>query len=157
MDNIKAAAHQFSRVTPSQSGEKQRDEGYISSQTEASMQKREEGKGAAVSHSSQPSHASELVDRRTNILLEQRKQDLAVQVSEKEQSGEHIERIEELNAQRQLESRAAANKEKIKSSYAALQAHTNKSDNVSAKVEQNVESQSQTQKSSNPEPINLVV
>ena len=155
MDNIKATAHQYSRVTPSQSGEKQRDEGFISSQTEASKQKREEVKSVAANQQSQLSHAAELIDKQTNVLVEQRKQDLAVQVSEKDKSSEQIERLEELNAQRQLESRAAANKEKIKSSYSAVQVNSSQNQPETHKAEKN--EQQQSQKSSNPEPINLVV
>jgi len=155
MDNIKAIAHQFSRVTPSQSGEKQRYEGFISAQADSSKSKREEVKNVAANHHAQFNQSSEITDRRTNALLEQRKQDMAAQLSEKDKARDRTDKQEELSAQRQLETRAAANKQKIKSSYSAVQSHNQQGKPDLHKAEQVAESQ--TKKSSNPEPINLVV
>ena len=160
MDKIKATSSQFNRVNPSQSGAKERDEGFVSSRADVSKAKSQVA--ATKSADAQAAKATDLVDNRSNILVEQRKQALAKQISEKEKAREQQEKQEELSAQRQLEARAAANKQKIKSSYHAVQTNNNqpKPDDINSgqsAAQSTNQSSADSSKPSGPDPINLVV
>lgn len=155
MDSIKAASHQSGRVTPSQSGAKERDEGFVASRNDVSRGNADDVKASAVAQKPESSQSNDVTDRRSNALVEQRKQELAKKASKQDGTQEQTERLEQLSAQRQLESRAAANKQKIKNSYDAVQQGNNQQH-----AEANRAAQSETtntHQKSKPEPINLVV
>jgi len=157
MDNIKVSANQFSRVTPSQNGAKERDEGFVAARADIRKDKTE-----GSHRSSNDSHPKRANDDNANIqnnsLVEQRRRDLAKQISTKELAQEQVKQAEELSALRQLESRAAANKQKIEGSYHAVQQnnHHHKAEEMRDKQSSSADTASKT-KSQVPDPINLVV
>lgn len=151
MDNMKITANQPHRVTQSQSGAKERDEGFVAAQVDANKAKHE----AAPTNSSndKAQHAQEASEDHSQKLIEQRKRALAEQLSERDKAREQSRQNEELSAQRKIESRAAANREKIKDSYDAV----SHSDNQ-ARSEKTAANESKAESSdNNKDPINLVV
>jgi len=153
MDNMKISANQAHRISQSQSGAKERDEGFIASHASAHESKSDT---AAVAKQSNSVHNERDVaaDRARN-LIEQRKRSEAQQLSEKDKASEQQQKNDELSAQRQIESRAAANREKIKGSYDSV-SHTNK--NIDEKSTNNVPKESSNRNNEDkPDPINLVV
>lgn len=151
MDNIKITANQFDRVTPSQSGSKERDEGFVASQVTANKAQQETNVGKSDIHKQH--NTEEVTDNRTNNLIEQRKRALAQHLTEKDKVNEQLKRNEELSAQRLIESRAAVNREKIKDSYDAV-----KDNDTQVKAEKIPVNESMADSSeNNKNPINLVV
>jgi len=157
MDNIKVSANQFSRVTPSQNGAKERDEGFVAARADIRKDKTEGSHSS--SNDSQPKRSNDdNANIQNNSLVEQRRRDLAKQISTKELAQEQVKQAEELSALRQLESRAAANKQKIEGSYHAVQQdnHHHKAEEMRNKHTSSTDTASKT-KSQVPDPINLVV
>lgn len=151
MDNMKITSNQYDRVSPSQSGAKERDEGYVSSPQDAAKGRHEVGAGKANNPSAHTStHVSEDHSQR---LIEQRKRDLAQQLSEQDKAREQMQQNEDLSAQRKLESRAAANREKIKDSYDAVK----QSDNQARAEKMAADDSSPNNPDKHVDPINLVV
>lgn len=151
MDNMKISADQAHRVSPSHSGAKERDEGYVASQTSAQESKND----IAVAKGKQTTNSEfEPSEDHGKNLIEQRKRSLAQELSEKDKASEQQKKNEELSAQRQIESRAAVNREKIKGSYNEV-SHNEKQASDAAK---NVEKDNQNRSSGDAaDPINLVV
>ena len=139
-------------MTPSQHVEKQRDESFISSHIKSIKDKN----AVAVEQREKQSQAmEELTEDRSSILADRRQQDLMQKMSAKERAEVLLERAEELSLQRQIESRAAMNREKLKGSYSAVQHNeTQTKNNRAAEVS---ESSNNSRNKPDSEAINLVV
>lgn len=154
MDNMKISTNQYDRVSPSQSGAKERDEGYVSSSAEANKARHEAD--VAKKNNNKPSGSQDVSDDHSTRLIEQRKRALAEQLSEKDKAQEQRQQNEELSAQRQIESRAAANREKIKSSYDAVK-HSDNHERAEKVVAEESRTDRASKNETSPDPINLVV
>lgn len=158
MDSIKISGQSANSVRQSQTVAKERDEGFIASQNSDAQRQSEKINSIKKNIAHSDSDTNSEFDTPSNILVEQRKQELAQQVSEKAASREQADKFEELSVQRKLESRSAVNSQKINNSYNVVQ-----QDNNEQKVEQMRAEKSDSAKSSEmtkgraPEPINLVV
>ncbi len=155
MDNLKVSTQQFNRgVNPNQRTGKQRDEGFVAS----SLVENKDKKASAARHEHMHANANTkqaTPEDRSAILLEQRKQEMAQQLAEKEKAKQQLDKAQELSLQRQIEERAAVNKQKLKGSYAAVQQSDNQKQVQEAKTDKNKESHSDRD---NPQDaINLVV
>jgi len=152
MDNMKITAKQYDRLTPSQSGSRERDEGFVASQVDATKAKHD--MVASKTDNTRANNSQDVSEDHSKRLIEQRKRDLAQQLSEKDQARDQMQQNEELSAQRKLESRAAANREKIKDSYDAVK----QSDNEVIRAEKMVAEESKANNTDKyTDPINLVV
>jgi len=154
MEQLKVSSTQFDRLSPGQRTAKERDEGFVSSTSD--RERNNHHVSETQTKAMQPEQA-EQVDNKSNLLLEHRQQDLAKQVDGKERTQQEVERAAELSAQRQIESRAAANKEKIKNSYNAVQESENRQRSEEMHHREVSEKQKNSQTSSTTEPINFVV
>jgi len=153
MDNMKISANQAHRISQSQSGAKERDEGFIASHASAHESKSERATVAKQSNSVH--NERDVAADRARNLIEQRKRSEAQQLSEKDKASEQQQKNDELSAQRQMESRAAANREKIKGSYDSV-SRTDK--NIEEKSTNNVPKEGRNRNNEDkPDPINLVV
>jgi len=154
MDNLKVSTHQFNRgVNSNQRTEKQRDESFI-----ASSLTEDKGKNKANVEKTKEPHANEksaVAEDRSAALLEQRKQEKAQQLSEKERMSQSLDKSQELNVQRQIEDRSAANRQKLKGTYAAVQ----QSDKQKQAQESNADKskESRSDRDDAKDAINLVV
>ncbi len=154
MDNLKVSTQQFNRgVNPNQRTGKQRDEGFVASSVVENKDKR---KTNAARHAHMHANTQQAIpEDRSAILVEQRKQDMAQQLAEKEKAQQQLDKAQELSLQRQIEERAAVNKQKLKGSYAAVQQSDNQKQAQEAKMDKNKEAHSV--KDNPQDAINLVV
>ena len=154
MDSMKITTNQYDRVSPSQSGSKERDEGYVSSPVDKNKDQHE--RNVAKTDNNKPHETQSGSDDRSERLIEQRKRAQAEQLSKKDKAQEQRQQNEELSAQRQIESRAAANREKIKSSYDAVK-HSDNHERAEKVVVEESRAERASKNDENSDPINLVV
>ncbi len=154
MDNLKVSSQQFNReVNSSQRVEKQRDESFIASSLVENKDKNNEN---AVKNADLHANSRQTVpDDRSTVLLEQRKQEMAERLSDKEKTNQQLEKSQELSLQRRIEERSAANRQKLKGSYAAVQQSDIEQQVQETDAEQNTEPR--MDKHHAQDAINLVV
>lgn len=154
MDSLKISAHQVNReVNPNQRTGKQRDEGFVAASL---AENKEKNKANAAKHEQMHGNTKPAIEGdRSGILVEQRKQEMVQQLAEKEKAQQQLDKAQELSLQRQIEERAAANKQKLKGSYAAVQQSDSQQQVQETKADKNRESHQD--KEMPPDPINLVV
>ena len=150
---MKISADQTHRISQSQSGAKERDEGFVASHVSAHESKQDTAVVAKKSDSVQ--NLRDSAGDHARDLIEQRKRSEVQELSEKDKTNEQQQKNEVLSAQRQLESRAAVNREKIKDSYNAV-SHAN--NNIEQKNTNNAPKESSNSNNKDrSDPINLVV
>jgi len=154
MNTLKIAGQSFTRgVTSNQRAEKQRDESFIAS----SLVKNKDNKQSnGVANKDLQANTQQTTEDRSKVLLEQRKQEMAQQLSDKEKAQQQVDKSQELSMQRQIEERSAVNRQKLKGSYAAVQQNDNQQQAQQIKAEQNKEVR-QEQEHHTQDAINLVV
>lgn len=154
MDNLKVSSQQFNReVNSSQRVEKQRDESFIASSLVENKGKNNEN---AVKNDDLHTNNKQIIpEDRSTVLLEQRKQEMAQQLADKEKAKQQLEKSQELSRQRQIEERSAVNRQKLRGSYAAVQQSDSQKQAQETDTEQNTERQMDMHHA--PDAINLVV
>ncbi len=155
MNTLKISGQSFNRgVNSNQRAEKQRDESFIAS----SLVKNKDNKRSneVANKDLQANTQQTTAEDRSKVLLEQRKQEMAQQLSDKEKAQQQLEKSQELSMQRQIEERSAVNRQKLKGSYAAVQQNDNQQQAQEIKAEQNKEVR-QEQEHHTQDAINLVV